>query len=80
VPADFSGRAAKTVNYLTLERRKICDPLFANSTRRRGEANARMDGGNGRCGSDWPDLVGCCDVQVGPRGRLGNEVGSDIAA
>ena len=30
--------------------------------------------------SDWPDLVGCCDVEVGPGGERGNDVGRDIAA
>ena len=43
-----------------------------------GEANARRDRGNRRRRRDWPDLVSRCDV--GPRGRLGNEVGRDIAA
>ena len=50
--------------------------LFApSSTRRRGEANARRDDGNGRCGRDWPDLVGRGDVQVGACAERGNEVG-----
>jgi hypothetical protein len=31
-------------------------------------------------GRDWPDLVGRRDVQIGPRGRLGNEFARDIAA
>ena len=44
----------------------------------RGDANARMDGGNRR--RDWPDLVGRRDVQIGPPGRLGNEFGRNIAA
>ena len=48
--------------------------------RRRGDANARVDGGNRCRGRDWPDLVGRRDVQLGPRGRLGNELGLDIAA
>ena len=43
------------------------------------EANARSDRGNRRRRRDWPDLVSRCDVQVGPRGRLGNEGGRDIA-
>ena len=30
-------------------------------------------------GRDWPDLVGRRDVQIGPRGRLGNEFARDIA-
>jgi hypothetical protein len=38
---------------------------------RRGDANARVDGGNRRRGRDWPDLVGRRDGQLGPRGRLG---------
>jgi len=59
---------------------KICEPLSASSTRRRGDANARMDGGNRRCSRDWPDLVDRRDVQLGPRGRLGNEFGRNIAA
>ena len=45
-----------------------------------GNANARMDGGNRRRGRDWPILVGRRDVQLGARGRLGNELGRDIAA
>ena len=46
------------------------NPLLASSTRRRGDANARMD--NRRRGRDWPDLVGRRDVELGPRGgRLG---------
>jgi hypothetical protein len=68
------------VNYLTLGRRKNVRALSASSTRRRGDANARMDGGNRRRGRDWPDLVVRRDVQLGPRGRLGNEFGLDIAA
>jgi len=67
------------VNYLTLGRRKNVRALSASSTRRRGDANARMDGGNRRRGRDWPDLVVRRDVQLGPRGRLGNEFGLDIA-
>ena len=47
---------------------------------RRGDANARMVRGNRRRGRDWPDLVGRRDVQLGPRGQLGNEFGLDIAA
>ena len=39
-----------------------------------------MDGGHRRRGRDWPDLVRRRDVQLGPRGRLGNEFGLDIAA
>jgi hypothetical protein len=39
-----------------------------------------MDGGNRRRGRDWPDLVVRRDVQLGPRGRLGNEFGRNIAA
>ena len=39
-----------------------------------------MDGENRRRGRDWPDLVGRRDVQLGPRRRLGNEFGRDIAA
>ena len=31
-------------------------------------------------GREWPDLVVRRDVQLGPRGRLGNEFGWDIAA
>ena len=31
-----------------------------------------MDGGNHRRGRDWPGLVGRRDLQLGPRGRLGN--------
>jgi hypothetical protein len=31
-------------------------------------------------GRDWPDLVGRRDIRIGPRGRLGNEFGRDIAA
>jgi hypothetical protein len=45
-----------------------------------GMQNARMDGGNRRRGRDWSDLVGRRDVQLGTRGRLGNEFGLDIAA
>src|SRR6516225_1461990 len=41
---------------------------------------ALMDSGNRRRGRDWPDLVVRRDVQLGPRGRLGNEFGRDIAA
>jgi len=59
---------------------KICEPLSASSTRRRGDANARVDGGNRRRGRNWPDLVDRRDVQLGPRGRLGNEFGRNIAA
>jgi hypothetical protein len=55
-------------------------PVSPSSMRCRGEANARRDDGNGRRGRDWPDLVGRCDVQVGPGGRFGNEVGWDVAA
>jgi hypothetical protein len=59
--------------------KKYANPLSASSTRRRGDANARMDGsGNRRRGRDWPDLVGRRDVELGPRGRLG--FGRDIAA
>jgi hypothetical protein len=43
---------------------------------REGDANARIDGGNR--GRAWPDLVGCRDVQLGPRGWFG--FGRDIAA
>src|SRR5262249_25937806 len=50
----------------------------ASSTRRRGDANARMDSGNRRRGRDWPDLVVRRHVQLGPRGWLGNEFGRDI--
>jgi len=59
---------------------EICQPDMArlNATQR-GDANAHRNR-NLSGGSDWPDLVGCCDVQVGPRGRLGNEVGGNIAA
>jgi len=39
-----------------------------------------MDSGNRRRGRDWPDLVVRRDVQLGARGRLGNEFGRDIAA
>jgi hypothetical protein len=53
-------------------------PISPSSTRRRGDANARMDGNRHR-GRDWPDLVGRCDVQVGPPRRLGNEVGRNSA-
>jgi len=42
--------------------------------------NARMDSRNRRRGRDWPDLVVRRDVQLGPRGRLGNEFGRNIAA
>ena len=48
--------------------------------RRRRNANARMDSGNRRRGRDWPDLVGRRDIQLGPRGWLGNEFGLNIAA
>jgi hypothetical protein len=61
-----------SVNCLTLGRRQICE-LW-----RRGEANARMDGGNGRCGRDWPNLVVRGDVQVGACAERGTEVGGDI--
>ena len=44
-----------------------------------GDANAHRDR-NRSGGSDWPDLVGCCDVEVGPGGERGNDVGRDIAA
>src|SRR5262249_34514265 len=44
------------------------------------DSNARMDRGNRHSGRDWPDLVGRRDVQLGPRGRLGNEFGLDIAS
>jgi hypothetical protein len=69
-----------SVNNLTTGGEKMCELLLASSTRRRGDANARMDGGNRRRGRDWADLVGRRDVQLGPRGRLGNEFGRDIAA
>jgi predicted DNA-binding ribbon-helix-helix protein len=52
--------------------------ISPSSTRCRGVANARRDCGNRHRGRDRPDLVGRCDVQVGPLGRLGNEVGRDI--
>ena len=68
------------MNYLTWGGEKICEPLSASSTRRRGDANARMGCGNRRRGRDWPDLVVRRDVQLGPRGRLRNEFGLDIAA
>ena len=41
---------------------------------RRGDANARMDGGNRRRGRDWSDLVVRRDVQLDTRGRLGNDI------
>jgi hypothetical protein len=54
---------------------EICQPDMAklNATRR-GLQNAHRDR-NRSGGSDWPDLVGCCDVQVGAYGKRGNEVG-----
>jgi hypothetical protein len=59
--------------------KKYANPLSASSTRRRGDANARMDAsGNRRRGRDWPDLVGRRDVELGPPGRLG--FGRDITA
>src|SRR5262249_38655639 len=60
--------------------KKMRAPISPSSTQRRGEANASMDGGNLRRGRHWPDLVGRGDVQIGPRGRLGNEFGHAIAA
>src|SRR5215471_12391648 len=36
------------------------------------------NGGNRRRGRDWPDLVDRRDVQLGPRGRLGNQIGRII--
>ena len=58
----------------------MCDALSASSTRVEGMQMARMDRGNRRRGRDWPDLVGRRDVQLGPRGWLGNEFGLNIAA
>ena len=43
-----------------------------------GMANAHMHR-NRRRGRDWPDLVGRCDVQVGPREQR-RHVGCDIVA
>src|SRR5215831_15746076 len=88
IGCDFSQRPQSScskkfcalVNYLTLWRRKKMQVSSTSSTRRRGDANARMDGGNRRRGRDWPDLVVRRDVQLGPRGRPGNEFGRDIAA
>ena len=57
---------------LTLGRKKYASPISPSSTR-------LMDR-NRNCGRDWPDLVGRRDVQIGPRGRLGNEFARDIAA
>jgi len=68
------------VNYLTLRRRKNVRAPIGKLNARRGDSNARMDRGNRRRGRDWPDLVGRRDVQLGPRGRLGNEFGLDIAS
>ena len=68
------------MNYLTLRRRKNVRAPIGKLNARRGDSNARMDRGNRRRGRDWPDLVGRRDVQLGPRGRLGNEFGLDIAS
>jgi hypothetical protein len=59
--------------------KKYASPIGKlNATYR--DANARVDDGNRRRGRDWPNLVGRRDVQLGPRGRLGNELSLDIAA
>jgi hypothetical protein len=43
-----------------------------------GMTNAHMHR-NRRRGRDWPDLVGRCDVRVGPREQRRIEVGRNIA-
>jgi hypothetical protein len=80
LPRPLLQKICASVNNLTTGGEKMCEPLLASSTRRRGDANARMDGGTRRRGRDRPDLVGRRDVQLGPRGRLGNEFGRDIAS
>jgi hypothetical protein len=46
----------------------------SSSPRRRGYANANNRDRYRRRSRDWPDLVGCRGVQVGPRSQRGNEV------
>src|SRR5262245_23118768 len=81
----FLGLASKkscaSVNYFTLGRRKRCEPLLRqSSTQAEGNAYAHHIDRNRHRGRNWPDLVGRRDVQVGPPGRLRNEVGRDIGA
>jgi hypothetical protein len=56
------------VNYFTLGRPKICEPLRGKlNANVEGDSNARVD--NRRRGRDWPDLVGRSYVRVGPPGQ-----------
>jgi hypothetical protein len=62
------------VSYFTFGPRKICEPYLAKM----GDENAshRMDRLR-RPGRGWPALVGCRDVQIGPRAQRGNQLGLD---
>jgi hypothetical protein len=62
------GIAAVICELPHIGRRKNMRTPIGKLKRRRGDANARMGGGNRRRGRDWPDLVGRCDVGLGSRG------------
>src|SRR4029453_9428358 len=64
----------RSVSYFTFGRRKICEPHLAKM----GDENAshRMERPR-RPGRAWPSLVGCRDVQIGPRAQRGNQLGLD---
>src|SRR5215510_5077079 len=54
--------------------------IAPSSTQAEGNAHAYHIHRNRHRGRNWPDLVGRRDVQVGPTGRLRNEVGRDMGA